>query len=80
MNKKGNLDMSLLSEYDGKLPTIIIDGDTTPQKLLDSLDASMLAQKVLVQEALIAELKAQNHEYRKIFIRSRKPAILFRCC
>jgi chromosome segregation ATPase len=62
MNKKGNLDMSLLSEYDGKLPTIIIDGDTTPQKLLDSLDASMLAQKVLVQEALIAELKAQNHD------------------
>ncbi len=62
MTKKANLDMSLLSEYDGKLPTIIIDGDTTPQKLLDSLDASMLAQKVLVQEALIAELKAQNHD------------------
>lgn len=62
MTKKSNLDMSLLSEYDGKLPTIIIDGDTTPQKLLDSLDASMLAQKVLVQEALIVELKAQNHD------------------
>ena len=39
---------------------VVIDGDATPQKLLDSLDTLALAQQLKVKEETIAELRAYN--------------------
>lgn len=42
------------------LKAIVIDESTaTPQRILDSLDAAMLAQQILAQETEISNLRAQ---------------------
>ena len=51
------LDASALSAL-----SLIVDGDTTPQALLDSLNAATMAQKLLSQDVLIAGLRAQIEE------------------
>ena len=49
-----------MSDVAGGHFNVVIDGDVTPQKLLDSLDAVLLAQQVKIKEDHIVELQSLN--------------------
>ena len=55
---------------DASALSLVVDGDTTPQVLLDSLNAATMAQKMLSQEALIGTLRSQLEDAQESLVRA----------
>ena len=50
--------------------SLVVDGETTPQVLLDSLNAATMAQKLLSQDSIIAALRAQLGDVQDSLVRA----------
>lgn len=51
--------VAAISDIGREPMTLIVDGETTPQKLLESLDAAVLAQQVIEKENTVSHLKTR---------------------
>ena len=50
--------------------SLVVDGETTPQVLLDSLNAATMAQKLISQDSIIATLRAQLSDVQDSLVRA----------
>ena len=50
--------------------SLVVDGETTPQVLLDSLNAATMAQKLISQDSIIATLRAQLGDVQDSLVRA----------
>jgi len=73
------MDNSIRESLPQSIDPIVIDssvnGYSSPQKLLDNLDAAILAQKVLHQEATISTLQTQIFRHQQLLQRSEQDRI-----